>query len=316
MFGSSKATRLKNEAREDAKTRASRRRAEAAKARTAAEAGDAFREELVTCAAEAILSLRPEDEEAKAGWCQVALEASATLRSAALRRDPSAAGSRTTGNRSRNRSSSRRAASDASLRLIARLCAATKAAASEGSRPEAPGTHKAALRVLAALVRRADPRNTRAVRRTRRAGGRRVGRVSVRRTPRRRRRERRRRRARGTARARHRGDRAGSVRGGRGARVRRAEERRRAEREPGRSTPPKKTRTVPRGGASSSGRSVVGRLSLLGRGRVRHRRGGARVRRDSVRQVPLDVRRHGADAGRAHPRGRRGGVRGASAGRV
>ena len=152
MFGSSKATRLKNEAREDAKTRLAATRAEAAKARTAAEAGDAFREELVTCAAEAILSLRPEDEEAKAGWCQVALEASATLRSAALRRDPSAAGSRTTGNRSRNRSSSRRAASDASLRLIARLCAATKAAASEGSRPEAPGTHKAALRVLAALV--------------------------------------------------------------------------------------------------------------------------------------------------------------------
>ena len=46
----------------------------------------------------------------------------------------------------------RRAAPDAALRLIARLCAAAKVALSEGTRPDAQGTHSAAQRVLAALV--------------------------------------------------------------------------------------------------------------------------------------------------------------------
>ena len=314
MFGSSKATRLKNESEE--RRRAGRRRAPRRRRRQPAEAGDAFREELVTCAAEAILSLRPEDEEAKAGWCQVALEASATLRSAALRRDPSAAGSRTTGNRSRNRSSSRRAASDASLRLIARLCAATKAAASEGSRPEAPGTHKAALRVLAALVQESGsseysggPPDDAALAGVAWVACRHVE-LPV-------------------------GDAANAPpsapRGPLGRAIaaivrdlcaggagRAFAERRNAaaQREAGTLHAPEEDEDGPARGRRC--RPTLRRRTLVptGRGRVRHRRGGARVRRDSVRQVPLDVRRHGADAGRAHPRGRRGGVRGARPSRV
>ena len=50
----------------------------------------------------------------------------------------------------------RRAAPDAALRLIARLCAAAKVALSEGTRPDAQGTHSAAQRVLAALVQEAS----------------------------------------------------------------------------------------------------------------------------------------------------------------
>jgi hypothetical protein len=123
-----------------------------------------FREELAVCAVEAILSIPAplgasdrfrgssihrsstqgwDISEAEAGghsalgWCQVALEAAATLRSAPFWEGLSG----------------RRAAPDALFRLVARLCAATRAGVScRRPRPEAAGVHAAAQRVLAALV--------------------------------------------------------------------------------------------------------------------------------------------------------------------
>ena len=108
-----------------------------------------FREEVAICAVEAVLKARPGNiegfsyeakaaSEKRAGWCQVALEAAATLRRAALWPASATGG--------------RRAACDASMRLLAHLCAATRAAVAEGKRVEAPGVHAAAQRVLAALV--------------------------------------------------------------------------------------------------------------------------------------------------------------------
>jgi hypothetical protein len=108
-----------------------------------------FREELAVCAVEAVLRLRPglkhgfahekeKQAERNAGWCQVALEAAATLRRAALWPTSATGG--------------RRAACDSATRLIAHLCAATRVAVAEAKRPEAPGVHAAAQRVLAALV--------------------------------------------------------------------------------------------------------------------------------------------------------------------
>ena len=107
---------------EEARRVAAALRADAAAADAAA-AAPQFREELCVCAVEAVLHARPEsgtaaafkDEvergaEKRAGWCQVALEAAATLRRAALW-PPAATGGR-------------RAASDAATRLIAHLCAA------------------------------------------------------------------------------------------------------------------------------------------------------------------------------------------------
>ena len=135
---------------EEARRVAAALRADAAAADAAA-AAPQFREELCVCAVEAVLHARPEsgtaaafkDEvergaEKRAGWCQVALEAAATLRRAALW-PPAATGGR-------------RAASDAATRLIAHLCAATRALVAEGVRVEAPGVHLAAQRVLAALL--------------------------------------------------------------------------------------------------------------------------------------------------------------------
>ena len=122
---------------EDVRARRAAHRAETA---TAEARAVTYREELVVCAVEAILALRPADEEARAGWRQVALEASATLRRAALWTNLDG----------------RRAAPDAALRLIARLCAAAKVALSEGTRPDAQGTHSAAQRVVAALVQEAS----------------------------------------------------------------------------------------------------------------------------------------------------------------
>jgi hypothetical protein len=113
-----------------------RLRAEAARAAAAADAVQ-FREEIVVCAVEAILSLRPTEEEAS-GWCTVALEAAASLRLVPFWR-----------------CNGRRAAADAVLRLIARLCAVSKYQASLNKKPEAAGTHQAALRVLSALVEEA-----------------------------------------------------------------------------------------------------------------------------------------------------------------
>ena len=134
------ASSKKKRAERDCATRALETlRAEAARA-TAEARAVTYREELVVCAVEAILALRPADEEARAGWRQVALEASATLRRAALWTNLDG----------------RRAAPDAALRLIARLCAAAKVALSEGTRPDAAGTHSAAQRVLAALVQEAS----------------------------------------------------------------------------------------------------------------------------------------------------------------
>ena len=111
-------------------------RAEARRAAAAAEAVR-FREEVVVCGVEAILSLRPTDEEAS-GWCTVALEAAASLRLVPFWR-----------------CGGRRACADAVLRLIARLCAVSKYQASLNKKPEAAGTHQAALRVLSALVEEA-----------------------------------------------------------------------------------------------------------------------------------------------------------------
>ena len=123
-------------------------RAEAAEADAAA--APQFREDLCVCAVEAVLRAQPEPRDAafehetefvadmRAGWCQVALEAAATVGRAALW--PAAA------------TGGRRAASDAATRLIARLCAATRALVTERSRVEPPGVHLAAQRVLAALV--------------------------------------------------------------------------------------------------------------------------------------------------------------------
>ena len=134
------ASSKKKRAERDSATRALETlRAEAARA-TAEARAVTYREELVVCAVEAILALRPADEEARAGWRQVALEASATLRRAALWTNLDG----------------RRAAPDAALRLIARLCAAAKVALSEGTRPDAQGTHSAAQRVVAALVQEAS----------------------------------------------------------------------------------------------------------------------------------------------------------------
>ena len=113
-----------------------RLRAEAARAAAAADAVQ-FREEIVVCGVEAILSLRPTEEEAS-GWCTVALEAAASLRLVPFWR-----------------CNGRRAAADAVLRLIARLCAVSKYQASLNKKPEAAGTHQAALRVLSALVEEA-----------------------------------------------------------------------------------------------------------------------------------------------------------------
>lgn len=138
-FGFGASSRKKRAERDSATHALETLRAEAARASAAARAVT-YREELVVCAVEAILALRPADEEARAGWRQVALEASATLRHAALWNDPDG----------------RRAAPDAALRLIARLCAAAKVALSEGKRPDAAGTHSAAQRVLAALVQEAS----------------------------------------------------------------------------------------------------------------------------------------------------------------
>ena len=201
MFGSSKAARLKNEAREDAKTRArGDARRGGSKARSAAaEAGDAFREELVTCAAEAILppSARKTRRPSRAGarWrskpprrsapprCDATLpprvreqtetEAATAPPPAAPRRTPRSGSSRACARRRRRR------------RARVRV-----------PRPRArPGRRFACSR---RWCRRADPRNTRAVRRTtprwRASRGSRVGTSN---SPRRRRRERRRRRARG-----------------------------------------------------------------------------------------------------------------------
>jgi len=149
---------------EPATLKSAKKRAEAAEARRvaaalradaaaadAAAAAPQFREELCVCAVEAVLRARPESAtaasfkheservaEKRAGWCQVALEAAATLRRAALW-PPAATGGR-------------RAASDAATRLIAHLCAATRALVAEGVRVEAPGVHLAAQRVLAALL--------------------------------------------------------------------------------------------------------------------------------------------------------------------
>ena len=135
---------------EEARRVAAALRADAAAADAAA-AAPQFREELCVCAVEAVLHARPESgtaaafkhegergAEKRAGWCQVALEAAATLRRAVLW-PPAATGSR-------------RAASDAATRLIAHLCAATRALVAEGVRVEAPGVHLAAQRVLAALL--------------------------------------------------------------------------------------------------------------------------------------------------------------------
>ena len=135
---------------EEARRVAAALRADAAAADAAA-AAPQFREELCVCAVEAVLHARPESgtaaafkhegergAEKRAGWCQVALEAAATLRRAALW-PPAATGSR-------------RAASDAATRLVAHLCAATRALVAEGVRVEAPGVHLAAQRVLAALL--------------------------------------------------------------------------------------------------------------------------------------------------------------------
>ena len=157
------ASSKKKRAERDSATRALETlRAEAARA-TAEARAVTYREELVVCAVEAILALRPADEEARAGWRQVALEASATLRRAALWTNLDG----------------RRAAPDAALRLIARLCAAAKVALSEGTRPDAQGTHSAAQRVLAALVQEASTASPERTTRRRRRRRRRVDRVSI-----------------------------------------------------------------------------------------------------------------------------------------
>ena len=96
-----------------------------------------FREELVVAAVEGILSIKPRNDVELSGWLQVALEASATLRTVPLWQGLCG----------------RRAAADATFRLLARLCATTRACVN--ARPgatDAEGTHKAAQRVLTALT--------------------------------------------------------------------------------------------------------------------------------------------------------------------
>jgi hypothetical protein len=99
-----------------------------------------FREELVVAAVEGILSIKPRNDVELSGWLQVALEASATLRTVPLWQGLCG----------------RRAAADATFRLLARLCATTRACVN--ARPgatDAEGTHKAAQRVLTALTQEA-----------------------------------------------------------------------------------------------------------------------------------------------------------------